>query len=92
MVSDVDALVAEVAAFVSLVAAFVAEVAAFVSLVAALVADVAAAVAEPKIPSTYVLVVRSAAFVGVYVVVILLAPISRVPVIVPPASGTIVST
>jgi hypothetical protein len=59
-------------------------VAAFVSDVAAAVALAEAAVADPRILSTYVLVVKSAALVGVYVVVILELPISIAPVIVPP--------
>ena len=39
--------------------------------------------------SVYVLVVKSAALVGVYVVVILLAPMSIAPVIVPPVKASL---
>ena len=52
-------------ALASLVAALLADVAALEAEVAAAAALEAALVAEPRMPSTYVLVVRSAALVGV---------------------------
>ena len=79
------------AAAVALFAAPVSLEAAAVALEAAAVADVAAAVLEPTIPSTYVLVVKSAFALGVYVAVILLLPAATAPVRVPPAKGKNVS-
>jgi hypothetical protein len=79
--AEVDALDADVDALLSLVAALEAEV-------AAAEADVAAAVAEPKMPSTYNLVVASALFVGVPKPVILAVPIAIAPLIVPPVKDS----